>query len=124
MYRQNYHRQPYPPQPQNPYRPAAPPRSYFDGGLLSLVGHRIVAFLITFFTLGIMTPWAICYLQRWEACHTVIDGRRLVFVGTAMGLFGHWIKWFLLSLITLGIYGFWVQIKLRQWVVRHTHFAR
>lgn len=96
-------------------------QSYFDGGLLQLIGWRLLGGFITLITLGICAPWAICMVYNWEVKHTVIDGRRLRFEGTAMGLFGHWIKWLLLTIITLGIYGFWVQIKVKQWKTKHTH---
>ena len=36
--------------------------SYFDGGLLSYVGHAILAMLIMGFTAGIATPWAVCMM--------------------------------------------------------------
>jgi uncharacterized membrane protein YjgN (DUF898 family) len=98
-------------------------KSYFDGGLLQLIGWKILGSLITFLTLGICYPWAICMIYQWEARHTVINGHRLKFTGTAMQLFGNWIKWLLLTLITFGIYGFWVNIKLIQWKTKHTVFA-
>ena len=97
--------------------------SYFDGGLLQLIGWKILGYIITIFTLGICYPWALCMVYRWEAKHTVIEGRRLDFDGTAVQLFGQWIKWVLLTIITLGIYSFWVSIKVKQWKVKHTHFA-
>lgn len=97
--------------------------SYFDGGLLQLIGWQILGGLITVLTLGICYPWAICMIYRWEAKHTVINGRRLKFTGTAMQLFGNWIKWILLTIITLGIYAFWLNIKLIQWKTKHTEFA-
>lgn len=97
-------------------------QSHFDGGLLSYIGHSLLAALITMVTFGICAPWGIVLMYRWKTEHTVIEGRRLQFHGTAMGLFGHWIKWFLLTLITLGIYGFWLHIKLEQWKVKHTTF--
>ena len=97
--------------------------SYFDGGLLQLVGYRILGGLITAITFGIAAPWAIVMVTNWKVKHTVIDGRRLYFSGTAMGLFGHWIKWLFLTVITFGIYGFWLSIKLTQWEVKHTHVA-
>lgn len=96
--------------------------SYFDGHLIQLVGYQILTFLVTFFTLGIATPWAMCMLYKWEIKHTVINGHRLTFDGTAMGLFGQWIKWLFLMLITFGIYGFWVNISLKKWKTKHTHF--
>lgn len=97
--------------------------SRFDGGLLQLFGWTLLGILITALTLGICLPWAYCMIYRWEASHTVINGRRLAFDGTAMELFGNWIKWLLLTIITVGIYGLWVSIKLKKWKVKHTHFA-
>lgn len=97
--------------------------SYFDGGLLQLIGYRILGVIVTALTLGICLPWAYCMIYNWEAKHTVINGRRLEFDGTAVQLFGNWIKWLLLTIITLGIYGFWLDIKLKQWRTKHTHFA-
>lgn len=98
-------------------------KSYFDGGLLQLIGWQILGALVTTLTLGICYPWAICMIYRWEAKHTVINGRRLKFTGTATQLFGNWIKWLLLTLITFGIYSFWLNIKLMQWKTKHTVFA-
>ena len=95
--------------------------SYFDGGLLSYVGHAILAMLIMGFTVAIDTPRAVCMMQNWKVKHTVIDGRRLYFDGTGSQLFGNWIKWFLLTIITLGIYSFWLHIKMEQWITKHTH---
>jgi uncharacterized membrane protein YjgN (DUF898 family) len=96
--------------------------SYFDGGLLSLIGWNLLGFLVTTLTLGICYPWALCMVYGWETNHTVIHGRRLQFHGTAIGLFGNWIKWLLLTVITLGIYAFWLNIALKKWKVKHTTF--
>ena len=98
-------------------------KSYFDGGLLQLIGWQILGGLVTALTLGICYPWAICMIYRWEAKHTVINGRRLKFNGTAIQLFGNWIKWLVLSVITCGIYSFWVIPRLYQWIVKHIHTA-
>lgn len=97
--------------------------SYFDGGLLSLIGYRILGIFATVITLGICFPWAFTMVYGWEANHTVINGHRLVFDGTALELFGQWIKWLLLTIVTLGIYSFWIGIKLKKWKTKHTHFA-
>ncbi|WP_291583687.1 DUF898 family protein [Clostridium sp. UBA6640] len=97
-------------------------QSYFDGGLLQLIGWRLLGILITVVTLGICYPWAVCMVYGWKINHTVIEGRRLKFTGTAVGLFGNWIKWLLLTIITIGIYGFWVSIALEKWKVKHTIF--
>lgn len=97
--------------------------SYFDGGLLQLIGWSLLGALITMITLGICYPWALCMKMNWKVKHTVIEGRRLRFDGTAVGLFGLWIKWLLLGIITLGVYFFWVGISLEKWTVKHTHFV-
>ncbi|MEG0169982.1 DUF898 family protein [Anaerorhabdus sp.] len=96
--------------------------SYFDGGLLGLIGVNLITALVSVITFGIAFPWLICYKLSWVARHTVIEGRRLKFVGTGMSLFGHWLAWLLLTIITLGIYGFWVVIKMKQWEVSNTIF--
>jgi|GEM_PF-1366983 len=95
--------------------------SKFTGGMLGYLGVRIVAFLITSFTLGIGYPWAVTYKQKWLTKHQTIDGEQLVFTGTGGQLFGNYIKWFLLSIITLGIYALWLPIKIQQWVTKNTH---
>lgn len=96
--------------------------SKFTGGLLGLIGVSIVQFVLIIITIGIATPWAVCYKERWVAGHTIIDGKQLRFDGTGGGLFGHFIKWLLLTFITIGIYGFWLNIKMKKWVVQNTHF--
>ena len=98
-------------------------KSYFDGGLLQLIGWQLLGALVTFFTFGICYPWALCMVYSWETKHTVINGHRLYFDGKATQLFGKWILWFLLTIVTLGIYSFWLGIELRKWKTFHTHFA-
>ena len=97
--------------------------SYFDGGLLQLIGWHLLGGLITTFTLGICFPWAICMIYNWETKHTVINGHRLKFTGTATQLFGNWLKWLFFCIITFGIYSFWLNIALRKWKTKHTEFA-
>jgi len=97
--------------------------SYFDGGLLQLIGWSLLGSIITICTIGICYPWALCMVYGWKINHTVIDGRRLKFNGSAVGLFGSWIKWLLLTIITLGIYSFWLGIALEKWKVKNTTFA-
>lgn len=104
------------------YPMSRPSGSYFDGGLLQLIGWTILGFFITVCTLGICYPLAVVWIFGWKARHTVIEGRRLRFEGTAIGLFGNWIKWWLLCIITLGIYSFWLGIKMEQWKTKHTLF--
>lgn len=97
--------------------------SYFDGGLLQLLGWSLLGTLITAVTLGICYPWALCMVYGWKIRHTIIEGRRLEFDGTAVSLFANWIKWGLLTIITCGIYSFWLGIALEKWKAKHTYFA-
>lgn len=97
--------------------------SFFDGGLLSLIGWSILSGLMITFSLGLLFPWALCLVYGWKINHTVVNGHRMKFNGTGAGLFGNWIKWLVLMIITLGIYGFWVSIKLEDWKVKNTTFV-
>lgn len=97
--------------------------SYFDGGLLQLIGWYILGTILTTVTLGICYPFALCMVYNWRIKHTVIEGRRLCFDGNGAQLMGKWILWLLLCIITLGIYGFWLGIALEKWKVKHTHFV-
>lgn len=97
--------------------------SEFRGGYFEYIGRIIISGLIIICTLGILLPWAMVIIKRYEINNTYIEGRRLYFDGTAMQLFGNYIKWWFFSLITLGIYGWITAVKMRQWVVKHTHFA-
>lgn len=94
----------------------------FDGGAADWLGTAIAAALITFFTLGIGYPFAICVIQSWKTKHTLIDGRRLSFSGTGFSLIGVWIKWWFFLVITLGIYSFWIVPNLQRWITENTHF--
>lgn len=96
--------------------------SYFDGGLLGLIGVNILTFLLSVITFGLAYPWLICMKLNWVTSHTVIEGRRLRFIGTGLSLFGNWIKWLLLTIITFGIYSFWLVIKVKQWEIKNTIF--
>ena len=39
--------------------------SYFDGGILGLIGINILAFLLTLFSFGLAFPWALCLYYSW-----------------------------------------------------------
>ena len=96
--------------------------SYFDGGLLELIGWRILAFLIIGITFGIATPWAKCMLYSYQFKHTVYNGKRLKFEGTGGNLFVNYFKWVFFTIITLGIYLLFVPIKKTKWVVSNLHY--
>ena len=96
--------------------------SYFDGGVLELIGWRILAILITMATLGIAGPWAQCMLYSWQFKHTVYNGKRLKFIGTGGDLFVNIFKWIFFTIITLGIYLFFVPTRKMRWIVSNLHF--
>lgn len=98
-------------------------KSEFTGGLLGLIGTKLLCAIVIILTLGLGVPWATCISQRWYAKHTIVDGQQLCFDGNAFQLFGNYIKWFILTIITLGIYAFWLGIKMHKWVVMHTHHS-
>lgn len=96
--------------------------SKFDGGLLQLIGWKILGFIVTLFTLGIGYPFALCFVYRWQMKHTKINGKQLVFDGKGYQLLGKWILWMLLSIITLGIYTLWIPVQKNKWIIKHTHY--
>ena len=100
-----------------------PNKSVFDGSGLELFLINLVGALICLVTIGLASPWVICYRIGWDRRHTVYNGRRLAFNGTGIQLFGKWIIWFLLTIVTCGLYSFVMGLKLEQWILSHTTFA-
>ncbi len=96
--------------------------SYFDGGYFAYFGVLFLVGFVTSLTIGIAFPWMCCFLQRWTAKHTVINGKRMYFDGKGVQLIGKFILWSLLTLITFGIYGFWMALSIKKWITYHTHF--
>ena len=96
--------------------------SYFDGGLLELVGLEILSFFITVFSLGFAASWGQCMIYSYKINHTVYNGRRLKFEGTGGELFIHRMKALFFILITLGIYTIITPVKRTRWVISKTHF--
>ena len=100
-----------------------PNKSVFDGSGLELFIINLVGAFICLVTIGLASPWVICYKIGWDRRHTVYNGRRLAFNGTGIQLFGKWIIWFLLTIVTCGLYSFVMGLKLEQWILSHTTFA-
>ena len=100
-----------------------PNKSVFDGSGLELFIINLVGAFICLVTIGLASPWVICYKIGWDRRHTVYNGRRLAFNGTGIQLFGQWIIWFLLTIVTCGLYSFVMGLKLEQWILSHTTFA-
>lgn len=40
--------------------------SYFDGGLLQLIGYKLLGILISIVTIGICLPWAYCMVYTCD----------------------------------------------------------
>ena len=97
--------------------------SEFRGHILSYIGRVLLGILMTVVTVGLLYPWAVCMMKRWEIENTYIEGQKLAFDGNTVQLFGNYVKWWFFTLITLGIYSFWLHIKMRKWIIKHTYFA-
>ena len=97
--------------------------SYFDGSVLGHFGRTLLVALVSGITCGIGIFWGTCYLERWMASHTVIDGERLSFDGKGIQYFGKYVVWMLLMLVTFGIFSFWLPVKEMKWMVSHTNIA-
>ena len=96
--------------------------SYFDGGVLDLIGWRLLGILISVVTLGIAIPWAQCMIYSYRFKHTVYNGKRLKFEGTGGDLFVQKFKWLFFTIITLGIYLFFVPVRKAKWVLSNLHY--
>lgn len=97
--------------------------SKFTGNTFALIGISILQALITFCSLFIATPFAICLKQKWLCKHTIIEGKRLYFNGNGFQLWGKFLLWMLLTIVTIGIYGIFLSIKMQKWITKHTIYA-
>lgn len=98
--------------------------SRFTGGAFANFGINFAVVLVSLITVGIAYPFMMCWKLRWEADHTYIDGRKLVFDGNGGQLLGKWLLWMLLSIVTIFIYAiFRLPLNMNRWKAKHTHFA-
>lgn len=102
-------------------RPMFP--SEFEGTGFQVFGIWLAGFFLTVLTLGIAYPWALCMYWRWEARHTVINGKHLSFDGRGSQLVCSWLLWVLFSILTLGLYSFRAKANLNKWRYSHTRVA-
>ena len=99
-------------------------KSEFNGGMLANFFIGLATLLASLFTLGLAYPAMVCWKLKWEANHTYLNGKQLVFDGNAMQLMGKYVLWLFLSVITFGLYYiFSAKLKLTEWKTKHTHFA-
>ena len=61
--------------------------SEFNGGLIGWAWVNAVFYASIVFTFGILSPFALCYRERWLAKHTKICGKQLEFYGNSVTLF-------------------------------------
>lgn len=96
--------------------------SRFIGGVFEYYFLTIGIGILKIITLGILSFWAHCVLNRYLVNHTVIDGVKLRFDGTAMQYFGKRVLWLFLTVVTLGIYSLWLFLRSKKWTIKHTVF--
>lgn len=93
--------------------------SYFDGGILGLLGTNILSFFVAFVPF-VGLAWSNIIKTKWIKSHTVCDSRRLIFQGSLGSLFVKYLLWGFLSVITLGIYAWFVPVKELRWETENT----
>lgn len=97
--------------------------STFDGTGGELFLNYILLVLLTIISCGLLTPFMLVKITKWEKEHTIINGQRLMFNGTTAQLWGLWIKWWFLSLITCGIYSYFATVDYFKWKAKHTAYV-
>ena len=95
--------------------------SYFDGGVLGIIGVNLFSNILTFISFGLLYPFVVCYRQKWFAKHTIINRKKIVFTGKSLSLIGNYLLWWFLCIITFGIFGLWLPIKIENWKAKNTH---
>lgn len=88
--------------------------SYFDGGVLGLLGTNILSVIVMFVPV-VGFAWSKIIKIKWLTRHTVVDSRRHIFEGTVGSLFLKYLLWGLLTVITFGIFGLFVPVKALRW---------
>ena len=98
--------------------------SYFTGSVGAYFGIRMLCYLITTVSFGLLQPVAYIVRLKWELEHTIINNKVVVFRGSAAAFFFKKLLWTLLSLVTFGVYGFWIQINTLRWQFSNTFLLR
>ena len=95
--------------------------SYFDGRVYQKFLLSLLAFFICLVSLFVLFPVAYILLAKWDAKHTVYDGKRLSFDGTYGDLFKRWVIYYGLIILTYGLFVFLLPRRMEIWRYRHTH---
>ena len=97
--------------------------SKYTGSAFATWGVNFASGFVSAISCGLAYPAMKCWKMNYDAKHTFINGKQLVFTGKAGELFKKYIIWWLLSIVTLGIYAAFVMpVKLVQWEYQNTHF--
>lgn len=98
-------------------------KSTFDGNGIQLILWKLLGSIVTLFTLGILYPVKVAWVEGWKINHRKINGKQLHFDGNGFQLLGKYILWWLLCIVTFGIYLIVLPKKIEQWVTSHTYFV-
>lgn len=97
-------------------------KSFYDGKASAKFGYGLMQLILTLGTAFLAYPWIMCMKYRYEAKHTVINGRRLCFDGKGSQLFGRFLLWFVLTILTVFLFFPTLSSNLKKWKAMHTHF--
>ncbi len=89
--------------------------SRFTGGGGAWFVHMLFVYLMTAFSFGFATPWAVKTYIKWQTANTEIGGSPLVFKGTGGQLFGRYILWMLLNAFTFGLFSLFMLVFFNDW---------
>ena len=95
--------------------------SRFDGKVYQKFLYSLLVFSICLVSLFLLFPVAYILLSKWDAKHTVYDGKWLSFDGAYGDLFKRWFVFCALIILTYGLFIFLLPRRLEIWRYRHTH---
>ena len=99
-------------------------KNYFDGGALSHVIRAALVGLGSACTLCIAFPWLLCWFERYEVSHTVIEGNRGEFKGKACEYFCRtWVIYLVVCIFTAGVFALWIPAKVKHWVIANSDYS-
>ena len=69
-----------------------PPDFEFKGGPWTYLLCKLLGWVITLVSFGLLYPWSITMIEHWRVSNTYVNGRKLKFTGSAFRLFLKWLK--------------------------------